>query len=101
MLGPEFSSGHRKGSGKSDHNHGNAIDFKFRNSAQEADAINKIANLTGDPALTKKMLLKGKGTNGVGIEPVLIKIKDTGKTLKIIYHGDSDGHGNHLHISSN
>ena len=101
MLGPEFSSGHRKGSGKSDHNHGNAIDFKFRNSAQEADAINKIANLTGDPALTKKMLLKGKGTNGVGIEPVLIKIKDTGKTLRIIYHADSDGVGQHLHISSN
>jgi len=44
------------------------------------------------------MLLKGKGTNGYNIPPVLIKIKDTGQTLKIIYHGDSDGSGNHLHI---
>ncbi len=100
-LGPQFSSGHRKGGGKSDHDHGNAVDFKFKSESQELEAINKIAALTGNPTETRNMLLKGKGTNGYNIPPVLIKIKDTGKTLKIIYHGDSDGHGNHLHISSN
>ena len=97
-LGPQFSSGHRKGGGKSDHDHGNAVDFKFKSESQELEAINKIAALTGNPTETRNMLLKGKGTNGYNIPPVLIKIKDTGQTLKIIYHGDSDGSGNHLHI---
>jgi len=96
-LLPQVSSGKRDGNGASKHNHGEGIDFKFNTPSQEMEAINKIAKMTANPEAARQMLLKGKGTKG-NVPALEIKVAATGQTLKIIYHGDSDGSGNHLHI---
>ena len=96
-LLPQVSSGKRDGDGASKHNHGEGIDFKFNTPSQEMEAINKIAKMTVNPEAARQMLLKGKGTTG-NVPALEIKVAATGQTLKIIYHGDSDGSGNHLHI---
>lgn len=97
-LLPQVSSGKRDGNGASKHNHGEGIDFKFNTPSQEMEAINKIAKMTANPEAARQMLLKGKGTNGHNVAPLEIKVGATGQVLKIIYHGDSDGKGNHIHI---
>ncbi len=96
-LLPQVSSGKRDGNGASKHNHGEGIDFKFNTPSQEMEAINKIAKMTANPEAARQILLKGKGTTG-NVPALEIKVAATGQTLKIIYHGDSDGSGNHLHI---
>jgi len=96
-LLPQVSSAKRDGDGASKHNHGEGIDFKFNTPSQEMEAINKIAKMTANPEAARQMLLKGKGTTG-NVPALEIKVAATGQTLKIIYHGDSDGSGNHLHI---
>ena len=96
-LIPQVSSGDRNGNGGSQHDHGNAVDFKFNTPSQEMEAINKIAKMTANPEAARQVLLKGKGTSG-NVPPLEIKVAATGQTLKIIYHADSDGSGNHLHI---
>ena len=96
-LLPQVSSAKRDGDGASKHNHGEGIDFKFNTPSQEMEAINKIAKMTANPEAARQILLKGKGTTG-NVPALEIKVAATGQTLKIIYHGDSDGSGNHLHI---
>jgi len=77
------------------HSTNKTIDFKFPPN-QERQVLQAIANLADDPQEALNLLYSQKGTDGNKVPS--LKFKSGNQLIKIIYHADSDGHGNHLHI---